>query len=79
VGEIVAVEDIRSCDEQLRELTDGLGWLFKRSEPKATFTLMVRTMLADVMKKNSWGMAEYAGLATPQAFEHLLNGAKWDA
>jgi SRSO17 transposase len=36
-------------------------------------------MLADVAKKNSWGLAEYAGLPTPQAFEHLLNGAKWSA
>jgi SRSO17 transposase len=32
-----------------------------------------------VAKKNSWGLAEYAGSATPQAFEHLLNGAKWSA
>lgn len=44
-----------------------------------TFTLMVRALLADVAKKNSWGLAEYAGLPTPQAFEHLLNGAKWSA
>lgn len=36
-------------------------------------------MLADVPKKNSWGLAEHAGLATPQPFEHLLNGARWDA
>ena len=60
-------------------MADGLGCLFKRPEPRATFTLMVRAMLADVAKKNSWGLAEYAGLATPQAFEHLLNGAKWSA
>jgi hypothetical protein len=40
---------------------------------------MVRAMLADVAKKNSWGLAEHAGLPTPQALEHLLNGAKWIA
>jgi hypothetical protein len=40
---------------------------------------MVRAMLADVAKKNSWGLAEYTGLPTPQAFEHLLNGARWSA
>jgi SRSO17 transposase len=40
---------------------------------------MVRAMLADVAKKNSWGLAEHAGLPTPQAFEHLLGGAKWSA
>ncbi len=41
-----------------------------------TFTVMVRAMLADAVKRNSWGLAEYAGSPTPQAFEHLLNGAK---
>lgn len=71
--------DLAGWDAELRFLTDGLGCLFKRPEPRATFTLMVRAMLADVAKKNSWGLAEHAGLATPQAFEHLLNGAKWSA
>jgi SRSO17 transposase len=40
---------------------------------------MVRALLADVPKKNSWGLAEHAGLATPRPFEHLLDGAVWDA
>jgi SRSO17 transposase len=77
--EAVTVADLAGWDAELRFLTDGLGCLFKRPEPRATFTSMVRAMLADVAKKNSWGLAEYAGLPTPQAFEHLLNGAKWSA
>jgi hypothetical protein len=28
---------------------------------------------------DSWGLAEHAGLATPRPFEHLLDGAVWDA
>ncbi|WP_222598626.1 hypothetical protein [Lentzea tibetensis] len=44
-----------------------------------TFGLMVRALLADVPKKNSWRLAEHAGLATPRPFEHLLDGAVWDA
>jgi SRSO17 transposase len=79
VVETVTVADLAGWDAELRFLTDGLGCLFKRPEPRATFTLMVRALLADVAKKNSWGLAEYAGLSTPQAFEHLLNGAKWSA
>ncbi|WP_371688693.1 transposase [Micromonospora sp. KC207] len=75
----MTAEDLVDWDAEPRFLTDGLGCLFKRPEPRATFTLMVRAMLADVAKKNSWGLAEYAGLATPQQFEHLLNGAKWSA
>jgi SRSO17 transposase len=77
--EAVTVADLAGWDAELRFLTDGLGCLFKRPEPRVTFTLIVRAMLADVAKKNSWGLAEYAGLPTPQAFEHLLNGAKWSA
>jgi hypothetical protein len=75
VLEVVTAKDLVDWDAELRFLADGLGCLFKRPEPRVTFTLMVRAMLADVAKKNSWGLAEYAGLATPQKFEHLLNGA----
>src|SRR2546429_8633896 len=77
--EIMTVEDIAGWDEDLRALTDGLGWLFNRREPRVTFGLMVRGLLADVLKKNSWGLAEYLGLARPQPLEHLLGGARWDA
>lgn len=77
--EVVTAEDIAAWDADLANLTDGLGWLFNRPEPKVTFGLMVRALLADVAKKNSWGLAEHAGLATPQPFEHLLNGARWNA
>jgi len=79
VVEVVTGEDITAWDTDLAALTEGLGRLFNRPEPKVTFGRMVRALLADVPKKNSWGLAEYAGLATPQPFEHLLGGAKWDA
>jgi SRSO17 transposase len=79
VVEVVTGEDITGWDADLAELTDGLGWLFNRPEPRVTFGRLVRALLADVPKKNSWGLAEHACLATPQPFEHLLGGAKWDA
>jgi hypothetical protein len=40
--EIMTVEDVAGWDEDLRALTDGLGWLFNRPEPRVTFGLMVR-------------------------------------
>jgi SRSO17 transposase len=79
VVEVATVEDVTGWDADLQALTDGLGWLFNRPEPRVTLGLMVRALLADVPKKNSWGLAEHVGLATPQPFEHLLNGARWDA
>jgi SRSO17 transposase len=60
-------------------MTDRLSWMFNRPEPKKTFGLMLRALLAGVPKKNSWGLAEHAGLPTPRPFEHLLDGAVWDA
>jgi SRSO17 transposase len=75
----VTALDIAGWDADLRALTDGLGSLFNRPEPRVTFGLMVRALLADVPKKNSWALAEHAGLATPRPFEHLLDGAVWDA
>src|SRR6266581_3082473 len=78
MAEIVTVDDIAAWDADLHALTDGLGWLFHRPEPKVTFGLMVRALLSDAPKKNSWGLAEHAGLATPAPFEHLLAGAAWD-
>ena len=79
VVEVATVDDVTRWDADLRALTDGLGWLFNRPEPRVTLGLMVRALLADVSKKNSWGLAEHVGLRTPQPFEHLLNGARWDA
>ncbi|MCS7479118.1 hypothetical protein ACFFQW_03020 [Umezawaea endophytica] len=55
-----------------------MGSLFHQPEPKATFKLMVRALLAGLLRKNLWGLVEPAGLATPRPFEHLLDGALWD-
>lgn len=65
--EITTVEDIAGWDEDLQALTDGVGWLFNRPEPRVTFGLTVRALLSDVAKKNSWGLAEHVGLPHPAA------------
>jgi SRSO17 transposase len=75
----VEVADIEGWDADLCAVTDGLGWLFARPEPKQTFGLLVRALLADVGKKNCWGLSEYAGLPSPKRFQHLLNAASWNA
>jgi len=77
--EQVTAQDITAWDADLQTLTDRLSGMFTRPEPKKTFGLMLRALLADVPKKNSWGLAEHAGLPTPRPFEHLLDGAVWDA
>jgi SRSO17 transposase len=75
----VTAEDLQAWDAELTALTDGLGWLFARPEPKHTFALVVRAMLADLPKKNAWGIAEWAGLANPKPIQYLLAEGSWDA
>ena len=41
------MRDIDAWGADLSAVTDGLGWLFARPEPKETFGLFVRAMLAD--------------------------------
>src|SRR3982751_2557728 len=36
-------------------------------------------MLADLPKKNAWGIAEWAGLANPKPIPYLLAEGSWDA
>lgn len=55
------------------------GPLFARPEPRATFADLVRGLLADVPRKNSWQLAEHVGHRKAYRLEWLLNGAKWDA
>src|SRR5947209_8154678 len=76
--DVVVAEDVEAWDASLTALTDGLGWLFARPEPRVTFGQLVRAMLADVPKKNCWGMAEYTGLANPKRFQLLLREGSWD-
>jgi SRSO17 transposase len=66
-------------DSDLRALTGGLGWLFTRPEPRETFADLVRGLLADVRRKNSWQIAEHVGHRSRHRLELLLNGAVWDA
>jgi SRSO17 transposase len=75
---VVTAEDIAGWDEDLRCLTDGLGSLFTRAEPRVAFAAFLRALMADVARKNSWGLAEHAGLDNPRGFERLLNHARWD-
>ncbi|WP_239396577.1 IS701 family transposase, partial [Frankia sp. CiP3] len=76
--DIVTEDTITNWDQELRELTDSLAHLFTRPEPKKAFADYVSGLLADVPKKNSWGLYDYLGYRTPRPLEHLLDGAKWD-
>lgn len=52
---------------------------FARVEPRHRIRRLVMGLLADLPRKNCWTIAEWDGEATPDAMQHLLSRAKWDA
>jgi SRSO17 transposase len=79
VSEPVVAADVEIWAEELGAAAARLGPLFARSEPRRHAAAYLRALLGDAERKNSWQAAEYAGLADPYAFQHLLGRADWDA
>jgi SRSO17 transposase len=52
---------------------------FPNPAARATAAAYLQSLLSTVERKNSWQLAEVAGLANPYGFQHLLGRAQWDA
>ena len=52
---------------------------FANAAARATAAAYLQSLLSTVERKNSWQLAEAAGLANPYPFQHLLGRAHWDA
>jgi SRSO17 transposase len=52
---------------------------FPNAAARATAAAYLQSLLRNVERKNSWQLAEAAGLANPYGFQHLLGRAQWDA
>ena len=72
------VEASRAGD-LLGELIAGIRGCFVRVEPWLQAGKYVRACLSDLGKRNGWSIAEWAGDATPDKTQRLLNPACWDA
>ena len=80
MGYDISYDDLVGWEADLGLLTEQVaGSLFTRPEPRATFADLVRGLLADVPRKNSWQLAEHVGHGSAYRLEWLLGGAKWDA
>jgi SRSO17 transposase len=64
--------------ELLRELIAGMEGCFARVEPWVQAAKYVRACMSDLGKRNGWSIAEWAGDATPDKTQRLLNHACWD-
>jgi len=60
------------------ELLGRVGAVFARREPRLQAGKYVRALTAEVPRKNGWQIAEWAGDATPDKTQRLLNHAVWD-
>jgi SRSO17 transposase len=58
---------------------DRIGPRFTRYEPLRHAGALMLGLLSDLGRKNCWTIAERSGHATPDALQHLLARAVWDA
>jgi SRSO17 transposase len=58
---------------------DRIGPRFTRYEPLRHAGALMLGLLSDLGRKNCWTIAERSGHATPDALQHLLSRAVWDA
>lgn len=76
----------------MEESSEAAGWAvelesvfarvagrFGRADLRWRMRDYVRGLLAPVVRKNGWQLAEWAGHRDPAGLQHLLNGARWDA
>ena len=78
----VAAEDRVDVDrwhEAFGEVIDRIAPRFARYEPLRHAAGLMRGLLAGLERKNCWTIAEHRGHASPDALQHLLARAKWDA
>lgn len=73
-----AIVEAGQVAEKLAELMGHLSVQFTRWEPVVQAGKYVRGLLSDLPRKNCWTLAEYAGDATPDRMQRLLERASWD-
>ena len=69
----------RQLRAALEEVTVRLGKHFANPAARQTAAAYLQSLLSSVERKNSWQLAEVAGLETPYRFQHLLGRGAWDA
>lgn len=65
-------------EENLGTLIGRFGPYFARPQPLGQVGKYVRGLMSDLPRKNCWTLAEYAGDATPDRMQRLLERASWD-
>jgi SRSO17 transposase len=80
---VVTISQFERKQGQLRAALEAaaarLAPHFPNPAAAASAAAYLQSLLSQVERKNSWQLAEAAGLANPYRFQHLLGRAQWDA
>jgi SRSO17 transposase len=76
---VLSDDDLAAWVTGLDELFARVAGRFQRVEPRRRGRAYVRGLLAPLVGKNGWTLAEAAGELTPDGMQRLLNAAMWDA
>ncbi len=69
---------LAACEVGFALLISRIAGRFARVEPRRHAVAMIRASIAESPRANCWTLAEHAGYASPDAFQHLLSRARWD-
>ena len=72
------LKTVQGWEEKFDHWVHRLGLQVPRADTRQRVTSYIRGLLGEVERRNSWQLAEYAGHATPYAFQHVLGRANWD-
>jgi SRSO17 transposase len=61
------------------EVRDRIAARFTRHEPRRHAASLMLGLMSDLGRKNCWSIAEHRGDRSPDALQHLLSRAVWDA
>ena len=73
-----ALEAICQWSNSLKQLQQGLGQYYKRSESRGAAFDYIQALLSPGERKNGWQMSEQVGYKNSYRFQNLLNRASWD-
>jgi SRSO17 transposase len=73
----VAAEDVSVWRAGFDEVFDRMAGVFGRVEPRRWARAYLTGLLAPVERKNSWQLAEAAGVVEPDGLQHFLNRSRW--
>ena len=76
VGEIDPAGWLGCFDDMFAEV---VAPAFVRREPRLRAYSYLLGLVSGLERKNGWTLAEFAGDATPDGMQRLLNAARWDA